>query len=305
MFVFILGFIYDKKHELVFGCAEINTASGNLTVEVKSVNSRTCNISVKLPESLSSLEISIINYIKGKINRGQVNVIISLNKNGIATNKKIVIDHELLKEYFKQIDTLKEYIDISGTLDLNTAINLPGIISIEEMKENVEEFLPNVQHVLDMAMAQFIETREKEGSAILNDILARLEIMSELISSIKSRAPQVIDEYRQRILKRLNDLMNGQALVDESRIAMEISIMAERCDISEEIVRLQSHIKQIKDSIINSKEPVGRHLDFILQEINREINTISSKANDYQISYECIRFKNEAEKIREQVQNIE
>lgn len=288
-----------------FGRAEIATKSGNLTAEVKSVNSRTCNISVRLPDSLSSLEISIINYIKSKINRGQVNVTISLNKNGAATNRRIVIDHELLKEYFKQIDTLKEHVSISEILDLNTLISLPGIISIEEVKENAEEFLPDIQRVLDTAMTQFIETREKEGNAILNDVQKRLEIMSELISSIKSRAPQVIDEYRQRITKRLHDLMNGQVLVDESRIAMEISIMAERCDISEEIVRLQSHIGQIKDSLLNPNEPVGRHLDFILQEINREINTISSKANDYQISYECICFKNETEKIREQVQNIE
>lgn len=288
-----------------FGRAEIATRSGNLTAEVKSVNSRTCNINVRLPDSLSSLEISIINYIKSKINRGQVSVSIFLNKNGINTNKKITIDHELLKEYYKQINTLKEYINISETLDLNILISLPGIISIEEVKENAEELLPDIQHVLDIAMAQFIETREKEGSAILNDIQNRLEIMSELISNINSRAPQVIDEYKRRITKRLHDLMAGQTLIDESRIAMEISIMAERCDISEEIIRLQSHIKQIKDALVNSNEPVGRHLDFILQEINREINTISSKANDYQISYNCICFKNETEKIREQVQNIE
>lgn len=288
-----------------FGRAEINTASGNLTAEVKSVNSRACNINVKLPENLSSLEIGIINYVKNKINRGQVSVTISLNKNGIATDRKIAIDHELVKEYFKQINTLKEYINISDTLDLHTLINLPGVMSIEEKKENAEELLPDVQHVLDIALAHFIETREKEGRMILNDILERLETMSELVFNIKSRAPQVIDEYKKRITKRLHDLTDGQILVDESRIAMEISIMAERCDISEEIIRLQSHIKQIKDSLANPNEPVGRHLDFILQEINREINTVSSKANDYQISYECIRFKNEIEKIREQIQNIE
>lgn len=140
---------------------------------------------------------------------------------------------------------------------------------------------------------------------MLVDLLSRLEIMSQLTDQISVRAPEVVKEYRQRIRQRIGDLLQEQITVDESRIAMEVAVMAERCDITEEIVRLRSHIRQLGDVLKDAQEPVGRHLDFILQEVNREVNTIASKASDAQISANCIRFKGETEKMREQVQNIE
>jgi len=147
--------------------------------------------------------------------------------------------------------------------------------------------------------------RKTEGAAVLGDFSPRLENMSQLTERIGARAPKVVEEYRQRLRTRIADLLRDQIEIDESRIAMEVAIMSERCDITEEIVRLRSHIRQIRDSLKNSEESVGRHLDFILQEVNREVNTIASKASDVQISADCISFKDEIEKMREQVQNIE
>ena len=140
---------------------------------------------------------------------------------------------------------------------------------------------------------------------MLNDLSYRLETMSQLTEQIDARAPEVVEKYRQRLRKRISDLQQDQVVVDESRIATEIAIMAERSDVTEEIVRLRSHIDQIENSLKESEGPVGRQLDFILQEVNREVNTIGSKASDTQISADCIRFKDETEKMREQVQNIE
>jgi uncharacterized protein (TIGR00255 family) len=200
---------------------------------------------------------------------------------------------------------VKEYLSLAAPISLDTIAGLPGVINVEESKKNIDEIWPTVSRVLAMAVDQLIETRKTEGMAILEDLSCRLETMSQLTERISARAPEVVEEYRQRLRKRISDLLQDQITIDESRMAMEVAIMADRCDITEEIIRLRSHIHQIRHSLKDSEEPVGRHLDFILQEINREVNTVSSKASDAQISADCIRFKGEMGKMREQVQNIE
>ena len=288
-----------------FGLGELNTEIGRFTVEVKSVNNRACNVIVKLPETLLSLESQVSSYIRSRISRGQVNVSVVLSKNGGIAGKKFILDRELAREYCEQLEGVRKYLSLTDSISLSTIVILPGVINVEEPEENVDEIWPVVQRALAMAVDQLIEMRETEGTAILEDLSCRLGIMSELTERISARAPEVVEEYRQRLQRRIGELLQEQITIDESRIAMEVAIMAERCDITEEIVRLRSHIHQIMDSLKDSEEPVGRHLDFILQEINREVNTIASKANDAQISAGCIRFKGETEKMREQVHNIE
>ena len=288
-----------------FGSGELDTEIGHLVVEVKSVNNRACNVVARLPETLLPLESQISSYIKSRISRGQINVSVALSKNEGTVGKRIIFDRELAKEYYEQLTAAKEYLSLTDSIGLSAITALPGVISVEEPEEDVGEVWSVVHKILAMAVDQLIKTREAEGSAILQDLSSRLQIMSQLTEQIAARAPAVVEEYRQRLRKRIDDLLREQITVDESRIAMEVAIMAERCDITEEIVRLRSHISQIGDNLKDSEEPIGRRLDFILQEINREVNTIASKANDAQISADCIRFKDETEKMREQVRNIE
>ena len=288
-----------------FGRGEVSTEIGRFIVEIKSVNSRTCNITVKFPDTLSSLEIPILSYIKSRISRGQVNISVDLRQDGVLSGKKVILDRELAREYCKQLSEVREYLSLTDTINLGTIAALPGVVNIEEAERSADEIWHSVNQALTMAVDQLMQMKEAEGAAMLADISNRLETMSQLAERIKARAPDVVEEYRQRLRKRIGDLTREQVVIDESRLALEVAVMAERCDISEEIVRIQSHLSQMKDCLKDSEPPVGRHLDFVLQEINREVNTIASKAGDFQISADCIRFKDEIEKIREQVQNIE
>ncbi len=286
-----------------YGRGELDNAVGRLIVEIRSVNSRSCNVTAKLPDNLLSLESRVYNYIRGRVSRGQVNVSVSLDR--ATSGKKVILDRELAKEYCKQLTDIKEYLSITEPIALNTIAALPGVVNVEEPYDDIDEIWSAVHGALEIAVDQLVEVRAAEGASILEDLYSRLETMSQLADQISSRTPEVVEEYRQRLRQRVNELLRDEITIDDSRIAMEVAIMAERCDITEEIVRLRSHIGQMKDVLKDSGGPVGRHLDFILQEINREVNTVASKASDSQISACCIRFKGETEKAREQVQNLE
>lgn len=288
-----------------FGHGELSSESGRLTVEVKSVNNRSCSVIIKLPESLSSLESQISSYIVSRVSRGQINVSVDLNRNDVTAGKRVILDQELAKQYCRQLAEMREYLLLTDPISLSTIAALPGVVNIEEPKEDLDEIWPVARRALAKAVDQLIETRETEGAAMLADISRRLETMSQLTEHISAHTPEVVEEYRQNLRSRIDDLLQKQITIDESRIAMEVAIMAKRCDITEEIVRLRSHICHMRDSLRESEGPVGRRLDFILQEINREVNTIASKANDIRISTDCIHLKDETEKIREQAQNIE
>ncbi len=286
-----------------YGRGELDSAAGRFIVEVRSVNGRSCNVIAKLPENLLSLESQVYNYIRGRLSRGHINVSVSLDS--ATSGKKVILDRELAKEYYKQLTDIKDYLSITEPIGLNTIAALPGVVNVAEPHEDIDEIWLAVHGALAIAVDQLVEMRTAEGIAILEDLYPRLETMLQLADQISSRAPEVVGEYRQRLRQRVSELLKDEITIDESRIAMEVAIMAERSDITEEIVRLRSHISQMKDVLKGSEGPVGRHLDFILQEINREVNTIASKASDFQISADCIRFKGETEKAREQVQNLE
>jgi uncharacterized protein (TIGR00255 family) len=223
----------------------------------------------------------------------------------LVSDRKILIDHDLAKDYYNQLESLRHELSFTDPISLNSITSFPGVISLTEAKEDVEQIWLSAYQAFGLAFDQLIQMREKEGLATMSDILERLDIMCQAIDRISNRSPLVVAEYRQRLQKKINDLLQDQTIIDESRLAIEIAVMADRCDVSEEIVRLRSHISQIKENLKDSNDQIGRQLDFILQEINREANTVSSKADDYQISSDCIQLKFELEKIREQAQNIE
>ncbi|MEK7400451.1 MAG: YicC/YloC family endoribonuclease [Candidatus Poribacteria bacterium] len=288
-----------------YGRGETANEFGHISVEVKSFNSKNISITVRLPDILSSYEHQAINYVKSRIKRGQINAIIELNRDGLVSDKKVLIDHDLAKDYYNQLESLRNELSFTDPISLNSITSFPGVISLTESKEDIEQIWLSAYQALVLAFDQLIQMREKEGLAMMSDILERLDIMCQAIDRIGNRSPLVVVEYRQRLQKKINDLLQDQTIIDESRLAVEIAVMADRCDVSEEIVRLRSHISQIKENLKDSNEQIGRQLDFILQEINREANTVSSKADDYQISSDCIQLKFELEKIREQAQNIE
>jgi len=288
-----------------FGRGESHSEMGHFTVEIKSVNSKTCTIIVRLPEAFSALESRFIVYIKSRASRGQINVTVNFIRNESAAGKRAIVDRKLAKEYWERLAEVKASLKLVDSISINTIAILPGVMSVEEPEENIDKAWPVVNRALAMAVDQLIEVRTNEGEAMLEDLSSRLENISQLTEQISVRAPEVVEEYRQRIHQRISELLQEQITIDESRIAMEVAVMAERCDITEEIVRLRSHARQISDTLKDAEGPVGRHLDFIFQEVNREVNTIASKASDAQISANCISLKGETEKMREQVQNIE
>lgn len=288
-----------------YGRSEIVSEFGHISVEVKSFNSRSININVKMPEILSSYEHQVVNYVKSRIKRGQINIAIELDRSGAEQSKRIFVDRELAKDYFNQLESLRNELAFTDPINLNLLVSLPGVLNVEETKGDVEQIWVLVQQSLGMAFDQLIQMRETEGQAMIDDILERINLMQEAIDRISSRLPEVVKEHHRLIQKRLNEILYDQVIIDESRLAIEVAIMADRCDVSEEIVRIRSHISQMKDILQDSNDQIGRQLDFILQEINREVNTVSAKANDFQISSDCIQLKYEIEKIREQAQNIE
>ena len=288
-----------------YGRGEFISESGHLYAEVKSVNSKTCNVLVRLPDVLSSFESQVVTYVKTRIKRGQINISIELNRDELTSSKKVIIDRELVKDYFNQLESLRDELSLTDPINLINLTNLPGVISLEEAKEDIEQIWDTTYQALITAINQCVQTRETEGSAIALDVVEHLESIAQLIERISVRSPMIVEEYRQRLQKKLNDLLLNLITIEESRLATEVAIMADRCDVSEELARLRSHVSQMQNILRESEEPVGRQLDFILQEINREANTIASKANDLQISSDCIQLKYEIEKVREQVQNIE
>lgn len=288
-----------------FGQGAISTGIGEINVEIKSVNSKTCVVTTKLPETLSPLEGKIVAYVKNKARRGQISVTVILNRDGISSGKRVIIDKQLIKEYWNHLTDIKEFLSLSDNLNLSSIATLPGVITIEEPKESIDGIWTDMDSVLKIAIDQLIEMREIEGAAIFEDLKGRIESVSQGLERISISAPKIIEEYQERLRKRIGELIQGQFAIDDSRIAMEIAILAEKSDITEEIVRLRSHVSQMIDNLKSPGEPIGRHLDFVLQEINREINTIASKSSDYQITAECIKIKDEIEKMREQAQNIE
>lgn len=288
-----------------FGRGVINTEIGEINVEIKSVNGKTCVVNVKLPEALSPLEGKVAAYVRNKARRGQINVTVALNRDGVASGKRVIIDKQLVKEYWDHLIEIKEFLSLPDNLGLGTISILPGVITVEEPKENIEGIWPAMENVLAIALDQLIEIRRAEGTAIFDDLMRRLESISHGVERISLRTPKVLEEYQERLRKRIVELMQGQFAMDDSRVVMEIAILAERSDVTEEIVRLRSHISQMIDNLRSPEEPIGRHLDFVFQEMNREINTVASKSSDFQITTECIKIKDEIEKMREQAQNVE
>lgn len=271
-------------------------------LEIRSVNHKYCDISIKLPKTLLGLEGMIKKCIQEKFSRGKFDVLVSRNGSDDYT-KRLVLDEELVSQYFNILHGLKAKFGLKGDIDINLLAGFSDLIKVSEIEEDQREVERILMPLLQRTINSLTRVRNEEGKALYNDIVKRLRIVAGAINRIEKLANKALSTYHRRLKERVSSL-NKSVKIDPARLAQEVALIAERCDITEEMVRFRSHIKQF-NKLLKEDKGVGRRLDFLLQEMNREINTTGSKANDAEISIEVVNVKNELEKIREQVQNIE
>lgn len=300
--VILIGGEVLLKSMTGYGWGESGVGGRIFTVELKAVNHRYSEVMLRLPRTLSLLEEKIKRSIQSQIARGRVEAYLNVQDSG-DKSAVVKVDKEVAGAYYKAIIELQETIGIEGTVNINNLMELPGVLMLVDPAENIEEWWSAISEALENALTGLIKMRSEEGKQLAVDITNRLDRIAALNVKIKDRSPVVVGDYRERLTARINDFMKNSDLVQE-RLAMEVAFFAERSNITEETVRLASHLKQAL-SCLQSDEPVGRKLDFIVQEMNREINTIASKANDLEIGHWAVEVKSELEKIREQIQNIE
>lgn len=273
-----------------------------ITVEIRSVNHRFLDISIKAPRSLLFFEDEIKRMIQKKFKRGRIEIYIYIEGEEFV-RRSLMTDWNLLDQYMDTIQQIKKTYHLSGDIPLSIISTLPEIIAVQELDNESDELIELLSMCIDRASEQVLDARIKEGNYIIKDIKDRMQIIKQTVSLLNDLQPKVIDEYRKRITERINHFMTGD-MVDENRLHQEIAYLIERGDITEEITRIFAHIKHF-NKLLNTDGPIGRRLDFILQEMHREINTIGSKSIDANTSEKVIFLKGEIEKTREQTQNIE
>ena len=285
-----------------YGRVEAFCDGRNIVVEAKSVNHRFLEIALRMPAALYPLEMEYKKKIGERFKRGRIDVSIRLEGDG-AEPSKVNLNLEVARDYFDVLTRLKNEFNLQEPIGLKTFISFRDIFTPPVETQLNGDFLNSVEKTLQEALSMLVNMRQDEGIALFSDMQMRLQTIGETMGTIRSRAPQVVMEYQKRLSDRIKELSVGFEL-DPARLAQEVAIMADRCDITEEIVRMQSHIGQF-EALLQSDEAEGRKIDFLLQEMNREINTIGSKSNDVEIARQVIEAKSELGKLREQAQNIE
>ncbi len=285
-----------------FGRSEITNERQKITVEMKAVNHRYCDINVKMPKKLSIFEAGIRNLLKKYIQRGKVDVFITY-EDYTENNMVLKYNEELAAEYVRVLQQMSEQFGIENDVRVSSLSRYPDVLTLEEQTIDADELWGVLEEALHKASEQFVETRLAEGENLKNDLIGKLDGMLEDVDFIEKRSPEILTEHRQRLEAKVKELL-GDSTIDESRIVTETTIFADKICVDEEIVRLRSHITSTRNALIEGGS-IGRKLDFIAQEMNREANTILSKANDLEVANRAINLKTEIEKVREQIQNIE
>jgi len=275
-----------------------------ITVELSSVNRKQSEISVNLPREMEMLEAQIRDLINRYVARGRLTVRVSLHAGASKLSARMHLNVPLAKAYALELNRLSKQLKLPGPVTLDQLARAPGVFQTDEQIVEEEDFGPAVEKALKKAIAALIKMREREGDHLTVDLAKRIAIMRKAVAQVQKHAPSVAERYRQQLIERIKGAGLEAPGADDDRLLKEIVYFADRSDISEELTRLQSHFQQFEDCR-KSKEPVGRMLDFLAQEMNREINTIGSKANDSLISREVVTLKAELEKFREQAQNVE
>lgn len=285
-----------------YGLYEAQNEDAKLIVEIKSVNHRYCDISIRLPRNLNAFENDIRNQIKANVSRGKIDVYITYESNR-ESESLVTYNKTIAQSYMKLLDRLAEDFDLENPADALALSRYPEVYTLQETAVDEEKLQELVRISVAGAMEHFIRSRETEGAVLKKDLLMKLDYLSTVADDIAKRSPLVFEDYRNRLTAKVKELL-GDTQMDESVMATELVIYADKICVDEELVRLKSHILHMKETL-DTGESVGRKLDFIAQELNREANTTLSKANDIIISNQGITLKTEIEKIREQIQNLE
>ncbi len=285
-----------------YGRMSVERDGRQLTVELKSVNHRFLDLAFRMPRSFNCLEDMARKMIGGRLARGHVDVFATY-RNMREDSKKVTVDEALLSAYMGALDQIREKAGLTDNRGLMQMAQMHDVLVVSEAEEDQEALKCLMEEALTGALDQMQEMRAREGESLKADILDRIGRLEKMTGQIEERYPATVEEYRQKLRARVEELMDG-ASMDEQRLIQEVAVMADRSAIAEETVRLHSHFAQVRE-MAEAEEPVGRKLDFIVQELNREVNTISSKSQDVPITKLVVSAKAEIEKIREQVQNIE
>ena len=288
-----------------YGRAEAVLGGRKYVVEIKSLNHRYLELSLRIPANLLPLEMEIKKKINEQLIRGKIDITIRRETySGIEGSRLLEVNLPLVKNYYDLLIQLKDLFNLKEDITLDMMAGLKDVfIPLETLEDEITVLWEGLAGVLSNAIAALIDMRQKEGEVLGQDLKARLYLINEHLDEINARAPQIVLEYQKRLVARIRELMDGM-VIDESRLSQEVAIMAEKSDITEEIVRFRSHIKQFFE-MLKSPEAMGRKVDFLIQEMNREVNTIGSKSSDAQVSCHVIEIKSELAKLREQVQNLE
>ncbi|GGA84151.1 hypothetical protein GCM10008025_29090 [Ornithinibacillus halotolerans] len=286
-----------------YGTSTLQLEDTTITVEIRSVNHRFLDIIPKYPRSFLFMEEKIKNCVKKYFQRGRIEIHIEVIGNHFV-NKTIAVNWELMDQFIEQLELAKNRYSLNGDIPFSSLTNIPDLISIQENEQKPTEIADKLISCVDEACSNVLAMRQDEGKYLMEDIQKRVAIIHNTVMLLSERRETVIKEYQLRIKKRIESLTNELISLDDGRIYQEIAILAEKGDISEEITRLLSHLDQISE-LLKSKDPIGRKLDFIVQEMNREANTIGSKSTDSKIGEWTVQMKSEIEKIKEQVQNME
>jgi uncharacterized protein (TIGR00255 family) len=287
-----------------YGRGECSQNGFKITVELSSVNRKQTEITVALPREMEMLEAQVRDMINRHISRGRLTVRVGLHAGASNVSARMHLNVPLARAYAAELKKLAKQLQLPGPLTLDQLASAPGVFQTDAQLVEEEDFWPAVQKALKQALVTLVRMREREGEHLAQDLAKRISIMHQAATRVQTHAPKVAKRYRQQLIERVKNAGLEAPGVDDDRLLKEIVYFADRSDISEELTRLQSHFRQFEDCR-KSREPVGRTLDFLAQEMNREVNTIGSKANDSLISREVVTLKAELEKFREQAQNVE
>lgn len=285
-----------------FGKAEVTTRSVRCVAEVTSFNNRFLELSIKLPRQLSALEGQLRELVGDKVSRGKVTVFVGYDEIG-PDAAKYHIEADAFKAYLHQLTKLQKELEIPGQLQISDFLAFPEISGAPQDSIDEKKVWPIVEKVADKALSQMALMRSKEGAALAADMAKRIGVVEKLLGQVHAESGTVVEKMREKLSKRIHDFQQS-ASIDQSRLEQELTIYADRSDISEECTRFESHLRQF-NSALRLKEPVGKKLNFLLQEMNREANTIASKSSELSIAKATLKIKEEIEKLREQVQNVE
>ncbi len=286
-----------------FGRGEFKDDNYHFLVECRTINHKYCDINIRLPRKISFLEDKIRNYVKNYVKRGRVDLYIKLDLIG-SEDVNLKFDDKLASQYVDILRQIKDKFNLQDDISVMSIAKFPDIVKCEEKDEDEELYWSMLKQALDTTLQKLGQMRQEEGLKLAQDTLDRCNTLSNLLDEIEKYSDTIVDEYKEKLNNRVNDILENPNIVDENRLAQEVAIFADKSSITEEIVRFRSHIEQLRKTV-KKNDSIGRKIDFLIQEMNREVNTTGSKSSNINITNLVVEIKSELEKIREQIQNIE